>query len=130
MPKASRDRSLGTFGNKMKRPIPPLSIVRIKKLWPHARKQKHEVGQTLRVGYYSPQDGLECIWLVDDTGNYFWTIDHEFLDKHFEIVERSNETSLYGRARPKLKPIRKTAERAGSANPLRSAAVLERCARK
>lgn len=112
----------------MKRPISPLSIVRIKTLWPHARKQKHEVGQTLRVGYYSPQDGLDCIWLVDDAGNYFWTIDQEFLDKHFEIVERSKETSLYGRARPRLKPNRKTAERAGLSTPAGSAADFERSA--
>ena len=106
----------------MKLPISPLSIVRIKKLWPHARKQKHQVGQTLRVEYYSPQDGLDCIWLVDDAGNYFWTIEHKFLDKHSEIVERSKESSLYGRARPRLKSIRKTAERAGSSTP--------RCARR
>ena len=102
--------------NKMKHPIPPLSIIRIKRLWPHARKQKHELGQVLRVGYYSPQDGLDCIWLVDDSGDYFWTIDHDFLEKHFEVVERSNERSLYGRARPKLKPIERTAEPTGSAN--------------
>jgi hypothetical protein len=100
----------------MKRPISPLSIVRIKKLWPHARKEKREVGQLLRVGYYSPQDGLDCIWLVDDAGNYSWTIDHDFLDKHFEVVERSKERSLYGRVRPKLKPIKKAAGQTGPAN--------------
>lgn len=107
---------LSSEANKMKHPIPPLSIIRIKRLWPHARKQKHEVGQVLRVGYYSPQDGIDCIWLVDDSGHYFWTIDHDFLDKHFELVERSNERSFYGRARPKLKPIERTVEPTGLAN--------------
>lgn len=100
----------------MKRPIPPLSVVRLKKLWPHARKQKHEIGQTLRIGYYSRQDDLDCIWLVNDTGDYFWTIDHDFLEKYFEVVERSKETSFHGAARPKLKPIKNQAEPSGSAN--------------
>lgn len=89
----------------MKRPIPPLSVVRLKKLWPHARSKGHEIGQTLRVGYYSRQDGLDCIWLVNDEAEYFWTMDHDFLEEHFEIQNRSTETSFYGASRPKMKPI-------------------------
>ena len=53
---------------KMKKPIPPLSVVVLKKLWPHARKQGHEVGEKRRIGYYSRQDGLDCVWLVNPQG--------------------------------------------------------------
>ena len=33
------------------------------RLWPHARKDGYEVGQTWRIGYYSRQDGLDTVWL-------------------------------------------------------------------
>jgi hypothetical protein len=68
-------------------PIPPRSRVR----WIKARAraaQKH-VGRVFRVGYYSWQDGLDCIWLVNEEGKYEQTIDHDFLAKYFEIVELS-----------------------------------------
>jgi hypothetical protein len=90
----------------MKKPIPPLSVVVLKKLWPHARKQGHEVGEKRRIGYYSRQDGLDCIWLVNRQGEYDWTIDHSFLHKHFEVIERSKETSLFGVRRAVIGPMR------------------------
>jgi hypothetical protein len=45
----------------MKKPIPPRSVVALKKLWPHARKRGHEIGETRRIGYYNRQDGLDCV---------------------------------------------------------------------
>jgi hypothetical protein len=90
----------------MKKPIPPLSVVVLKKLWPHARKRGHEVGEKRRIGYYSRQDGLDCIWLVNPKGEYDWTIDHAFLRKHFEVIERSKETSLFGIRRAVIGPMR------------------------
>jgi hypothetical protein len=81
---------------KGKIPIEPLTEIRLKKLWPHARKQGHEIGEIKTVGYYRPQDGLDCIWLIDQQGNYSWTIDHEFLYTFFEIHKPSLETDLYG----------------------------------
>jgi hypothetical protein len=50
-------------------------------------------------------DGLDCIWLVDDTGSYDQTIDHECLNKFFEIRSIAKERSLYGRGRPKFSPM-------------------------
>ncbi len=89
---------------KMKNPVPPLSVVVLKKLWPHARKQGHEIGEQRRIGYYSRQDGLDCIWLVNQKGEYDWTIDHSFLRKHFDVIERSEETSFFGVRRKVIGP--------------------------
>ena len=83
---------------KMKKiPIPPRSVVRLKKLWPHARKQGHEIGEIRIIGYYSKQDGLDCVWLANTAGNYDWTTDHEWLYEKFEVLEFSDETDLYGK---------------------------------
>ncbi len=87
-------------------PIRPLTVLRLRKLWPHARKQGHEVGQIYRVGYYCKHCGVGVIWLVDSDGNYNWTVDQEFIDKHFEVVQPSLERSLYGNNREKIKKIK------------------------
>lgn len=84
--------------------IPPCSIVRVKSS-PH-RKWRENIGRRFRVGYYSWMDGLDCIWLVNDKGRYERTLDHEFLQKYFEIEAVSKERSLYGRGRPQFPPIR------------------------
>ena len=89
----------------MKKPIPPRSVVGLKKLWPHARKRGHEIGHKRRIGYYSRQDGLDCVWLVDDEGDYGWTTDHKWLYEHFEILELSDETDLFGVRRRRLKAL-------------------------
>ena len=52
-------------------------------------------------------DGLDCIWLVNDAGKYEQTIDHEFLEKNFEIESISKERSMYGRKRPRIEPVNK-----------------------
>ena len=81
-------------------PIPPRSIVRVKAA-PRSPWHK-EMGALFRIGYYSAQDGLDCIWLVDAQGEYCQTLDHDFLHKFFEIVSVSKERSLYGKKRPPL----------------------------
>jgi len=75
-------------------PIPPCSIVRAKK-----------TSRRFRIGYYSRMDGLDCIWLVNEKGKYEQTIDHDFLQRHFEIETVSKERSLYGKNRPQFGPI-------------------------
>ncbi len=89
----------------MKRPLPPQSIVKLVRLWPHARKHGYEVGQTWRVGYYSRQDGLDVIWLVDAGGEYCQTAVHDWIEKHFEVIYLSDEKSVFGIRRPKLGSI-------------------------
>ena len=89
----------------IKSPLPPGTLLRLVRLWPHARSKGREVGQLYRVGYYSRQDGCDCVWLVDPDGNYDWAADHDFISRHFEVVRRSRERSLYGANRPRLGPL-------------------------
>jgi hypothetical protein len=93
------------FGKRMRKPIPPRSVVALKKLWPHARKCGHQIGEKRRIGYYSRQDGLDCVWLVDDKGDYNWTTDHKWLYEHFEVLKFSEETDLFGVRRKRLKAL-------------------------
>lgn len=88
---------------KTVRPLPPRSILRLANLWPHARKQGHEIGEIRRVGYYSKQDGLDCIWLVDNNGSYNWAADRVWVLDKFEVIRLSNETDLYGTTKRKLR---------------------------
>lgn len=85
-------------------PIPPCSIVRIKATPRNVLRK--EVGRRFRIGYYSWLDGLDCIWLVNDEGKYEQTIDHDFLQKYFDIETLSKEKSLYGRNRPQFQPLK------------------------
>jgi hypothetical protein len=84
----------------------PKTILRLNRLWPHARKRGHEIGQIYRVGYYICKDGFDVVWLVDSEGNYNWTADPKWVYKHFEVIEYSKETSLRGRNREALGPLR------------------------
>lgn len=86
----------------MKKPLPPRTVLRLAKLWPHAREQGREIGQVYRVGYYCRGCGPGIVELVNAAGEYKWTADHEFIERYFELIELSDERSLYGRNRPKL----------------------------
>jgi hypothetical protein len=108
-----KNRKLVLFGIRPKKkypfptPIPPHTVVRVK--GSPTKNWKSNICKRFRVGYYSPQDGLDCIWLVDDDGEYQETVDHEFLYKFFEIELLSKERSLYGKNRPRLGPISSSA---------------------
>jgi hypothetical protein len=84
-------------------PIPPRSVISVKRAVgsPWAK----EVGRQFRIGYYSKMDGLDCIWLVDEKGKYNQSIDHEYLNKFFDIQSVAKERSLYGRGRPEFSAI-------------------------
>jgi hypothetical protein len=84
-------------------PIPPCSVVAVRR--GAGKPWVSKAGLVFRVGYYSKMDGLDCIWLVDETGSYDQTIDHECLDKFFEIRSVAKERSLYGRGRPQFPPL-------------------------
>jgi hypothetical protein len=83
-------------------PIPPCSVISVRR--DVGRPWTSKAGRVFRVGYYSKMDGLDCIWLVDETGNYDQTIDHECLNKFFEIRSIAKERSLYGRGRSQFLP--------------------------
>ena len=85
--------------------LPPLTVLRLDRLWPHARKQGRDKGQIYRIGYYCKGCGTKTIWLVDSTGDYNWTADLPFIKKHFCILELSKERSIYGKGRDSLGPM-------------------------
>jgi hypothetical protein len=84
-------------------PIPPCSVISVKRAT--RNPWSREVGRLFRIGYYGQIDGLDCIWLVDENGEYSQTIDHEYLHRFFRIESLSQERSLYGRGRPKFGPF-------------------------
>jgi hypothetical protein len=51
-------------------------------------------------------DGLDCIWLVNDQGEYEQTLDHEFLYRYFDIIQFAKHTNWHGHKRPRIPPIR------------------------
>lgn len=86
-------------------PIPPSSVISVRRT---ARNPwAHEVGRIFRVGYYSKSDGLDCIWLVNEQGEDDQTIDHECLNKFFDIQAIGKERSLYGRGRPQFPALKR-----------------------
>jgi hypothetical protein len=89
---------------KIPETIPPRSRVRLIRADDQAPAWKKQVGRQFRVGYYNPMDGLNCIWL--EGGEYEQTTDRKFLLKHFDIEHLSDERSLFGRGRSRLRRIR------------------------
>jgi len=96
-----------TLGEMKVIPYPPLTVLRLTKLWPHARKQGHEKGDVWRVGYYSKQDGLDCIWLVDKDGKYDWTAEADWIRDQFEVVQTSSDRNYFGKRRARIGSLTK-----------------------
>jgi hypothetical protein len=67
---------------------------------------KEDIGRQFRVGYYSPNDGLDCIWLVNENGEYEQTTDRKFLLKYFDVEHWSREKNFFGRGKARLRKIR------------------------
>jgi hypothetical protein len=87
-----------------RKPIAPRSVVPVK--GSPSRSWRKNAGRRFRIGFYSKMDGLDCIWLVNETGEYEQTIDHDFLKKYFEVESVSRERSLYGMNRPPFAAIK------------------------
>ena len=86
--------------------IPPRSVVILASVDVSATPDwKLDRGRIFRTGYYNREDGLDCIWLVNERGEYEQTTDRQALLKHFVILQLSNESDLYGDARRPLKPL-------------------------
>jgi len=84
--------------------VPPRSVVRLIKREPDWDGDL-QVGDTFRIGYYSRQDGPNCVWLVDSAGEYSQTWNQTSLRDNFEVVERSGESDIFGNSRPQLEPL-------------------------
>jgi hypothetical protein len=81
--------------------IPPLSVVIVVAGSPGWRDQN---GAVFRIGYYQRNDGLDCVWLVDDDGGYSQTTDQEDIRKSFAILQMSDEKDLFEAERPIIGP--------------------------
>jgi hypothetical protein len=86
--------------------IPPRSRVRLLRADEQTASWKEGIGRQFRVGYYSREDGLACIWLVNEDGEYEQTTDRAFLLKYFDIEYLSPEKSVFGRGKRRLRRIR------------------------
>ncbi len=75
--------------------IPPRSRVRLVRNDPDSSRPD-DVGREFRVGYYSRQDGLDCIWLVNEQGEFEQTTDKDHLMRCFEIESLTDERDFYG----------------------------------
>lgn len=86
--------------------IPPLSVVKIIRVTEDEPDWTGYEGRIFRIGYYRKSDGLDCVWLVDDDGDYCEAVDQEMIKTHFEVISLSSETDLFGLDRPVIRPIR------------------------
>ncbi len=81
-------------------PIPPLTVVSVASV--SENPYTHLWGRKIRIGYYSEQDGLDCIWLVYPSGEYGETTDHDHIYRYFVIEQLSDESDFYGRGKQPL----------------------------
>jgi hypothetical protein len=88
--------------------IPPLLIVRITKVTARQSGWTDHMGRVFRIGYYGKNDGLDCVWLVDDAGEYVEAVDQKMIRTHFEIVQLSEESDFFGEDRPVIGPQKPT----------------------
>jgi len=92
---AGDDRGKMTDANgRLPKIIPPRSRVRLAKAEQQTPTWRKDVGRRFRVGYYSRKDGLDCIWLVNEDGEYEQTTDRKSLLKYFEIERLSHEKNF------------------------------------
>lgn len=87
--------------------IPPRSLVELVRADENTPRWQERIGKFYRIGYYSPQDGLDTIWLVDEDGNYCETTDHDYLSKYFRIVKLCKTKNYFGTHCKPLGSIRK-----------------------
>lgn len=104
-------------------PIPPRSVIRLAYSDKHTPTWRKHIGRVFRIGYYSPNDGLDCVWLVNDDGKYEQSTDHHFLYRYFDIISISDDLDLHGRSSPQIPPIRR-ADRAGGVSKIKGATAV------
>lgn len=101
----NRVRMASPGKRKMPDVIPPGSVFRLVKSDAKTPDWKADIGRIFRIGYYSKQDGLGVIWLVNERGKYEQTTDRTFLLRYFEPIELSNESDFYGVGKPQFEPL-------------------------
>jgi hypothetical protein len=70
--------------------IAPESIVRYKGKLPELKRRK------FRIGYYGRIDGVNCVWLVNELGEYEQTWDQCNIRKDFIVEFESRIADFFG----------------------------------
>jgi hypothetical protein len=103
--------------------IPPRSVVELIRADASTFAWKQQIGRRFRVGYYNPNDGLDCIWLVNENGEYEQTTDRATLLTYFQIIKLSNERDVFGKQRRRLGRLASRTGKASKLPPRRSASA-------
>jgi len=91
---------------KIPKVIPPRSRVCLVRADDWTPSWKKNIGREFRVGWYNRKNGLDCVWLVNEEGEYEQTTDRKFPLKYFDVEDWSGEKNLFGRRRGPLRRIR------------------------
>ena len=103
--RSSNSRPLTPGKLRLPRVIPPGSVVVLAHADAMTPLWRGGAGRAFRIGYYSRQDGLKCIWLVNQRGEYEQTTNRATLLRHFRIRYLTTEEDFYGDHRPPLAPL-------------------------
>jgi len=76
--------------------VPPGSVVRLVRSDNTTPLWQGREGETFRIGYYTPNDGLDVIWLVSQKGEYCETIDRKTLIDFFILESVSDQNDPFG----------------------------------
>jgi hypothetical protein len=79
--------------------IPPCSVVKLTAAWGINQNR------IFRIGYYGRRDGRDCVWLVNEAGEYEGSTDQKSIRKDFQVLIESSETDVYGDEREILRAI-------------------------
>ncbi len=93
------------MNGSLPRVISPRSVVKVVKVTSEEPDWVGYEGRVFRIGYYRRSDGLDCVWLVDEDGDYSETIDQGMIETHFEVLQLSDESDLFGVNRPVIGPL-------------------------
>lgn len=80
--------------------VPPGSVVRLVRSDKTTPLWQGREGETFSIGYYTPNDGLDVIWLVSASGEYRETVDRQTLVEFFILESLSGETDFFGQHHP------------------------------
>jgi hypothetical protein len=86
--------------------IPPESVLKLIKADKRTPLWKRKIGLLCRIGFYSEQDGLDVVWIVDESGRYCETINQAMIHEYFEVINLSKQNDLYGEAALPIQAIR------------------------
>ncbi len=93
------------MNSSLPRVIPPRSVVKVVKVTSEEPDWIGYEGRVFRIGYYRQNDGLDCVWLVDEVGDYSEAVDQGMIRTHFEVLQLSDESDLFGVDRPVIGPL-------------------------